>query len=165
MVQGAHPSTKNLHPRNRNPLNTTYCQDHSSLQRPMLCFILHSVHEFDNLTKICLFFILRSHIYNESIDQMQYVFPQGRPGIRCKGFCRLHVAFNVLYHYLKPCWNVRPAAVQLGQGMRNDTTAPNMPFAHSVAVIRHGMQKPCFFHSICPVQFGLITLDFHPRPS
>lgn len=32
MVQGAHPSTKNLHPRKRNPLNTTYCQDHSSLQ-------------------------------------------------------------------------------------------------------------------------------------
>ena len=87
---------------------------------------------------------------------MQYVFPQGRPGIKCKGFCRLHVAFNVLYHYLKPCWNVRPAAVQLGQGMRNDTTAPNMPFAHSVAVIRHGMQKPCFFHLICLVQFGQI---------
>lgn len=108
-----------------------------------------------------VFFILRSHVYNESIDQMQYVFPQSRPGIKCKGFCRLHVAFNVLYHYPKPCWNVRPAAVQLGQGMRNDTTAPNMPFAHSVAVIRHGMQKPCFFHSICPVQFGQTWTRFN----
>ena len=79
--------------------------------------------------------------------------------IQC--FVSLHVLYLCIC--VKPCWSVRPGAVQLGKAAGNATTGPNEPFAHPVSAGK----KPSFSPSICPMSslvptVGLSRLLQHP---